>query len=123
MGKGIFGFLKTREARPLRLVSGILCADVRNARWYDRDTVITGDLRKWRACFSEARCAHVAGRRDLVDADLVHLSGVEELNLSGCAQVTDAGLVHLRGVRLLNISGCTQIPPASRTSPASTRWT
>ena len=73
-------------------MSRVLCADVRNARWYDRDTVITGELRKWRACFSDARCANVSKRRDLVDADLVHLSGVEEVNLSGCAQITDASL-------------------------------
>ena len=112
VGEGIFGFLTTREARPLRLVSRVLCADVRNARWYDRDTVITGDLRKWRACFSDARCANVSERRDLVDADLVHLSGVEEVNLSGCTQITDAGLAHLRGVRVLNIVGCTQITDA-----------
>ena len=111
-GRGIFGFLSTREARPLRLVSQILCADVRNARWYDRNTVITGDLWKWRACFSDARCANVSKQRDLVDADLVYLSGVEEVNLSGCAQITDAGLAHLRGVRVLNIAGCRQITDA-----------
>ena len=111
-GRGIFGFLSTREARPLRLVSSVLCADVRNARWYDRDTVITGELRKWRACFSDARCANVSGRRDLVDADLVHLNGVEEVNLSGCAQITDAGLAHLRGVRVLNIAGCARVTDA-----------
>ena len=113
VGEGIFGLLSTREARPLRLVSRVLCADVRNARWYDRDTVITGDLRKWRACFSDARCANVSERRDLVDADLVHLSGVEEVNLHGCTQITDAGLAHLRGVRVLNISGCALITDAS----------
>ena len=112
VGKGIFGYMSTREARPLRLVSRVLCEDVRNARWYDRDTVITGELRKWRACFSDARCANASERRDLVDADLVHLSGVEEVNLSGCTQITDAGLAHLRGVRVLNIVGCTQITDA-----------
>jgi hypothetical protein len=112
VGEGIFGFLSTREARPLRLVSRVLCADVRNARWYDRDTVITGELRKWRACFSDARCANVSERRDLVDADLVHLSGVEEVNLRGCTKITDAGLAHLRGVRMLNIAGCALITDA-----------
>ena len=112
VGRGIFGFLSTQEARPLRLVSPVLCADVRNARWYDRDTVITGDLRAWRACFSDARCANVSGRRDLVDADLVHLSGVEEVDLRGCTQITDAGLAHLRGVRVLNIEGCALITDA-----------
>ena len=112
VGEGIFGFLSTREARSLRLVSHVLCADVRNARWYDRDTVITGELRKWRACFSDARCANASERRDLVDADLVHLSGVEEVNLSGCTQITDAGLAHLRGVRVLNIAGCTRVTDA-----------
>ena len=115
MGEGIFGFLSTREARPLRLVSRVFCADVRNARWYDRETRITGELRMWRACFSDARCANVSERRDLVDADLVHLSGVEEVNLvnlSGCTQITDAGLAHLRGVRVLNIEGCALITDA-----------
>ena len=112
VGKGIFGFLSTREARPLRLVSSVLCADVRNARWYDRDTVITGDLRKWRACFSKARCANVSGREDLTDADLVHLRGVEEVNLRDCTQITDAGLAHLRGVRVLNIARCALITDA-----------
>ncbi len=111
-GRGIFGFLSTSEARPLRLVSKILCADVKNARWYDRDTVITGDLWKWRACFRDARCANLSGRRDLVNVDLVYLSGVEEVNLSGCAQITDAGLAHLRGVRVLNIEECAQITDA-----------
>ncbi len=112
VGRGIFGFLSTREARPLRLVSRVLCADVRNARWYDRDTVITGDLRMWRACFSDARCANVSGRRDLTDADMVHLSGVEEVNLRGCTQITDAGLAHLRGVRVLNIEDCARVTDA-----------
>jgi hypothetical protein len=112
VGKGIFGFLSTREARPLRLVSHVLCADVRSARWYDRGTVITGDLRMWRACFSNARCANLAGRVDLRDADMVHLSGVEEVDLRGCAQITDAGLAHLRGVRVLNIPGCALITDA-----------
>ena len=112
VGRGIFGFLSTREARPLRLVSHVLCADVQNARWYDRDTVIAGDLRKWRACFNNARCANVLGRRDLTDADLVHLSGIEEVNLYGCTQITDAGLAHLRGVRVLNIAGCMRVTDA-----------
>ena len=88
------------------------CEDVRAARWQDRDTVITGDLRMWRACFSDSRCANVSWRRDLVDADLVHLSGVEEVNLRGCTQITDAGLAHLRGVRVLNIAGCALITDA-----------
>ena len=73
VGKGILGFLTTRETRPLRLVSSVLCTDVQNARWYDRDTVIAGDLRRWRVCFTNARCANVSERRDLTDADLVHL--------------------------------------------------
>ena len=111
VGKGIFGFLSTREALPLRLVSSVLCADVRNARWCDRDTVI-GDLRAWRACFSDARCANVSGRRDLVDADMVHLSGVEEMDLSGCTQITDAGLAHLTGIHTLNMSWCPRITDA-----------
>jgi hypothetical protein len=104
-GRGIFGFLSIQDARPLRLVSRVLCSDVKNARWYDRNTIITGDLRMWRACFSDAQCANLSGRRDLTDADLVHLNSVKEVNLSGCTQITDAGLAHLTGIHTLDISG------------------
>ena len=85
----------------------------------DRVTQIR-DVRKWRACFPNARCANVVGRVDLVDiglvdADLASLSGVEEVHadLGGCAQITDAGLAHIRGAfRTLRMRGCTRITDA-----------
>ena len=114
VGEGIFGFLSTREARPLRLVSRVLCADVRNARWYDRATVITGELRKWRACFSDARCANVrvlniVGCARITDAGLAHLTGIHTLVMHGCAQITDAGLAHLTGIHTLDMCCCERI--------------
>jgi len=33
--EGIFGFLTTRDARALRLVCRLCCADVAAARWHD----------------------------------------------------------------------------------------
>ena len=65
------------------------CEDVGAARWLDRDTKIR-DVKKWRACFPNARCANVVGKPDLVDADLASLSGVEEvhLDLGGCRRIT-----------------------------------
>ena len=90
------------------------CEDVRASRWLDRVTKIR-DVRKWRACFPNARCANVVGRGDLVDADLASLSGVEEVHadLGGLWQITDAGLAHIRGaVRTLNMRGCAGITDA-----------
>ena len=112
------------------------CEDVGAARWLDRDTKIR-DVKKWRACFPNARCAYVRGNPDLVDADLAKLVGVKEvhldlrgwqritdaglahltgavrtLNIEGCAQITDAGLAHLTGIHTLNIWGCAQITDA-----------
>ena len=90
------------------------CEDVRAARWVDRDTKIR-DVKKWRACFPNARCANVVGNPDLVDADLATLVGVKEVHvdLRGCQRITDAGLAHIRGAaRTLNIEGCAQITDA-----------
>ena len=104
-------------ARPLKILPYFTpqpptkqCEDVRASRWLDRVTKIR-DVRKWRACFPNARCANVVGRGDLVDADLASLSGVEEVHadLGGCAQITAGADAPGLGV--------------SRTSPASTRLT
>ena len=113
-------------ARPLKILPYFTpqppttqCEDVRASRWLDRVTKIKiRDVRKWRACFPNARCANVVGRGDLVDADLASLrlpvSGVEvHVDLWGCAQITDAGLAHIRGaLRTLNMRGCRGITDA-----------
>ena len=62
VGEGVFGFLGMRAARPLRLVSKLVCEDVRNARWLDKKSRIKGSaLRQWRVSFPNARCANVVG--------------------------------------------------------------
>ena len=112
VGAGVFGFLTTRDARALRLVCRLCCADVAAARWLDAETRITGSLAAWRACFPGARAANVAGRHDLRDADFAHLAGVKTLNMHECTGITDAGLAHLRGIHTLHMSECTGITDA-----------
>jgi hypothetical protein len=63
VGAGVFGFLTTRDARALRLVSRMCREDVAAARWLDMETRITGSLAAWRACFPGARAANVEGGR------------------------------------------------------------
>ena len=110
--EGIFGFLTTRDARALRLVCRLCCADVAAARWHDEETRISGPLAVWRACFPGARAANVAERADLRDADFARLAGLKALNMSGCTGITDAGLAHLVGIHTLNMDGCTGITDA-----------
>ena len=130
VGAGVFGFLTTHDARALRLVCRLCCADVAAARWLDVETRITGSLAAWRACFPGARAANVDWRADLTDADFAHLAGVKTLKMAGCSRITDAGLAHLRGIHTLSIRRREDGVPlpssptrALRTSPASTRWT
>ena len=105
VGAGVFGFLTTREANALRLVNHECREAVAAARWHDAETRITGSLAAWRACFPGAVAANVGGRRDLRDADFVHLAGVKVLRMWDCSSAGATG----------------SATPASRTSPASTR--
>ncbi len=72
--------------------------------------MIQGGLGKWRACFSRARAANVFRRRDLVDADIVHLAGLHTLDMSWCSQptITDAAFAHLCGTHTLDMTLCNQ---------------
>ena len=112
VGAGVFGFLSTRDARALRLVCRLCCADVAAARWLDVETHITGSLAAWRACFPGARAANVDWRADLTDADFAQLAGVKKLNMFRCTRITDAGLAHLTGIHTLDMDGCTGITGA-----------
>ena len=71
---------------------------------------IVGPLAAWRAAHPGALVANVAWRRDLVDADFMHLAGVEALNMAHCDQpgITDAAFTHLRGIHTLDMRGCSQ---------------
>jgi hypothetical protein len=117
VGPVLLRFFSTRDACALRLVCHEFLAAVREHPWEDRDTVIQGSIRAWRACFPRARCANVqkwtlngAEKRaaPVVDADFVHFEGLRELNMAGCRGVTDAAFAHLRGIRTLDMSACNQ---------------
>ena len=110
--EGIFGFLTTRDARALRLVCRLCCADVAAARWHDEETPISGSLAAWRTCFPDARAANVAGRADLRDEEFARLAGLKALNMSQCTGITNASLAHLAGIHTLYTNGCTGITDA-----------
>jgi hypothetical protein len=114
VGPYLLCFVSTHDARALRRVCREFLAAVTEHPWEDMRTVITGSIRKWRACFPRALRACVTmeppfcGTRkwrtaQVVDADFVHLEGLLELDMSGCQDVTDAAFAHLRGVRSLNM--------------------
>jgi len=71
--------------------------------------VIRGSLEEWRRAYPRATVANISGRRDLRDADFVHLRGIRWVNMTGCKSITDAAFVHLRGIKVLNMSFCDQV--------------
>ena len=110
VGLELLPFFSIREACTLRLVCREFVGAIADVRWNDMETWIEGDLGSWRACFPRARAAFVSGRRDLVDADFVHLAGLHTLDMSYCHQgtITDAAFAHLRGIHTLNMGYCSQ---------------
>ena len=112
VGGGVFGFLTLRDGNELRQLCRLICGDVAAARWRDAETRIRGSLAAWRACFPGAVAANLRERRDLRDADFVHLAGVKVLDMWCCRGITDAGLAHLTGIHTLNMSYCTGITDA-----------
>ena len=71
---------------------------------------IEGPLAAWRAAHPDALVANVYWRDDLVDADFVHLAGIEALRMDNCNNpgLTDAAFVHLRGLHTLWMASCNQ---------------
>ena len=112
VGKGVFGFLAMRDGNELRQLCRLIRGDVAAARWRDAATPIKGPLAAWRACFPGAVAANVYGRKDLGDADFVHLVGVKVLNMGFCTGITDAGLAHLAGIHTLDMYRCTGVTDA-----------
>jgi hypothetical protein len=95
VGEGIFGFITTADATPLRL----LCREMREAiavfPWWDEKTRIPAKrLPSWRAAFPAARAAVVVGA--LGPAEWRALGGarrdLQSLTVAGCSGVTDARL-------------------------------
>jgi hypothetical protein len=117
----LLGFFTTPAVLPLRAAFKDACAAVARHAWRDRDTVIRGSIAAWRRCFPRAQCASVSERNTgaghrralVMDADLAHLRGVLELNMSGCDGVTAAAFEHLRGIRTLDVSWCKRLSAAA----------
>ncbi len=131
VGLVLLRFFNTQEACTLRLVCREFVEAVRVQQWEDRDTVITGSVAAWRACFPRARCANVQKgglkgyrRNPLVNTDIAHFEGLRELNMADCCDVTDAAFVHLRGIHTLDMTGCDQrfITDAAFAHLAGIQW-
>ena len=79
---------------------------------FDFGPRIEGPLADWRSVNPGAEVADVYGKRDLRDADFVHLVGLKAVYMDGCTGITDAGLAHIAGIHTLDIEGCTGITDA-----------
>jgi hypothetical protein len=110
IGGGVLCFLTLPESNAVRGVCAELRDAVRAFPWADAETRLTGSLAAWRAAFPAARAANVSRRKDLRDADFVHLRGIHTLDMSFCFQatITDGAFVHLRGIHTLDMSNCNQ---------------
>jgi hypothetical protein len=120
-GGGLFGFMTMRESNKLR----VQCREAReevaafewaDACWGPLDVVDDSRVMAcavWRRAFPAARAVNVSFRKDLCDADFVHIRGgpgvrLHTVRMRGCMGVTDAAFAHLRGVHTLDMSVCRQ---------------
>ncbi len=71
---------------------------------------IEGPIAAWRAANPTALVANVEGRKDLTDADFVHLRGIRYLKMRDCNRrtITDAAFANLPGIHTLDMSKCDQ---------------
>ena len=83
-GQGILCYLTTYDARALRLVNHESREAVSDFRWKDKETRITGSLAAWRACFPRAVWVNLRGRKNITNADLIHLTNIEFLAMDRC---------------------------------------
>ena len=114
IGKGIFCFITMIDSNKVR----VQCRECRQAimdfPWMDSTSKIKGSIEKWRASFPVARAVNVSERKDIVDADFVHIRGdararLHTVDMNRCKAVTDAAFVYLRGIHTLNMFGCNQM--------------
>ena len=136
-----FEWLDIADARQLMLCNKFLREDVRDYTWgFDventpHDSPLITNLKKWRACFPNAKSAILDKRTvfqaadfhllrglryldlnenvSITDAAFVYLEGIHTINMGGCRQITDAAFENLRGINTLDMSGCTQITDAA----------
>ena len=111
----LFEWLNVNDAMKLRQCSKLLREDVKEYPWgwnvkdkFDNN-LKTVNLRKWRACFPNAKSAVLSRRAVFSVDDFVHLRGLRKFKLNSNRSITDAAFVHLRGINTLDMYGCTQI--------------
>jgi hypothetical protein len=121
-GGGLFGFMTMAESNKVRVQCREARAEVAAFEWADSawerpeedfDASFVLDCAVWRSAFPAARAINVSGRKDLCDADFVHIRGgpgvrLHTVRMFGCRGVTDAAFAYLRGVYALDMSECRQ---------------
>lgn len=83
----------------------------RNCGVADFGLPIKGSLKAWRASNPHALTANIENRKDLCDADFVHLAGIKGLRMNNCNvedAVSDAAFAHLGGLHTLHMDRCSQ---------------
>ena len=112
IGKGIIGKLTEKEKKKIRLASSAFkeAVNVSEEFGYKHKPIKTS-LEVWKRKFPKAKYANISRRKDLTDANFVHLENLEYLDMGYCNQskFTDAALTHLKNIHTLIIRGCTQI--------------
>ena len=107
-GEGILPFLSPKNLAKVRGVSSELRDAVALVPIHDVKTLVTGPLASWRTSFPNAVAINISSRRDLTDADFVHLRGLKTVMMAGCTGITDAAFVNLEGIQELDMSWCHQ---------------
>ena len=84
--------------------------DLLNELTLDFGYAITGSLEIWRKENPTVNVARLNGRKDLVDADFIHLRGIKALSIAACNQegLTNKAFENLVSLSVLNMSGCNQ---------------
>jgi len=116
----LFPFLSTKDILPGRLVCSEFKETITQYVWNDINTVILGDISKWRQCFPKAKAANIKcrsyqfsspnGRTTKITSDDIKcLEGIKYLNISNCNSITDNDFQYLKGIICLIMNNCNYI--------------
>ena len=113
IGQGIFSFLTMIDSNNVRPVCQEFRLAIMNFPWMDVESKIKGSVKAWRAAFPFARAVNVSNRKDIVDADFLHIRGgartrLHTVNMSKCRNVSDEAFIYLRKIHTLHMRECRQ---------------
>ena len=115
----LFPFLSTLDILPCRELCQEFKETIEQYVWNDINTVIMGDISKWRKCFPKAKAANItirsiqfspyARKTPITSDDIKCLEGIKYLNISNCNSITDDDFQYLKGINCLIMNNCSKI--------------